>query len=469
MLIKRISFAIIAAGLFTVVPAYAQEAAEDAPVEVRSCEDVLRAERECSEGALARIRRACRGEISTITEANEAVFRQFSQLWQQCTGEERTFGSTDEIDSALSSCSPTGSPALRCDEPEAEEAPDPPRRRLQYMCLDSAQPVERRGRTIRCDCPEGLREVRVDYRTVRQELGHPNGVIVVSCANPNPVAESIRREELERVIERLERVERICTDEDGRHEATADEPLICREIWRLIERVAANTASIDVLEASLGELEDQVAANTAGVRRHDETEADRCGVSVEAWVAMSREERRERCRQPDVGPRLDRFRVGLGFRGFARFETGVFSGYGIAFAEWAPRFDQGVGLYVRGHVGYGSYGDVPGQTGEVPLGESGLWGLSAGLELEPIESFTLDIGVAFDSSLIEGQRGDAFGTYRWHNLGPEVRVRFNLHEHFFIEGNVGATWSRTVVESNDVLTDVDGFGLSFGLGLGASF
>lgn len=467
---QKFIFSVLFVSFGFATPAFAQETdvpAEPEDVEVRSpsqsCEEVLERESECSDGALARIRRACSGQITTVSEANAALFRQFSQLWEQCTGETRVFGTTEEIDAALGTCRSTGSRALDCDEETTTSTPTrrPARTRQRYVCVDSAFPVDLDGNRVeegrpfaRCGCPDGLREVDVNYRTVRQELGLPNGVTVVTCSNPNPTAERIERTEIVRELGDCD------FERDGGTVigTSPDSPMVCREIV--------------AIWSELTELRTDVDRATAGVTRHDETEADRCGVSVEAWVAMTREERRERCGQShgdgdDV--ELGHFRLVLGARIPVRFETGVVSAYGIFGAEWAPRFTESVGLYARGYLGYGSYGDVPGQTGSVPLGESGIWGIAAGLELEPLPNLTLDIGVAFDSSLIEGQRGNAFGTYRWHNLGPELRIRYNLHEHFFIEGNVGAAWSRTVVDSNSVLMDVDGFGLALGVGAGFSF
>lgn len=175
-----------------------------------------------------------------------------------------------------------------------------------------------------------------------------------------------------------------------------------------------------------------------------------CGItSAEINAGMTAEEVARRCGShrgsgSGADERWLRFQLGVGGRLMYHGDTMVVSGYGVVFAQWEPMaFSENAGFYLRALVGYGTLGDAPGRYGQVPIGESGLWGFSLGGAWSPIREITLNFGVVYNGSLIEGMRGRATGDYRWHFLGGEIRLRGNVTDWFALEATIDAGWSHS--------------------------
>lgn len=350
---------------------------------------------------------------------------------------------------------------------------------IRYVCIDSAVPVQRHGRTIRCDCPDGLREVDVDYRTVRQELHHPNRTVVVTCTNPNPAAEREGRDHVDRdwgpIIARIDALELACDRPE--EEMTPGWRELCQRVTDLETLTQRHEVQIRTIINRLDEIEPMV-------ERMYEDEVPgiaegACDIPADELRTLTREQIADRCRAArphggsNGGPdRWLNFQIGAGARLLLHTEMGVASIYGVAFAQWEPMiFSENTGLYVRGLIGYGTVGDQPGQYGQFALGESGIWGLAAGVAVRFDSHLALNVGVAFDSSLVEGPRGNAFGDYRWHTLGAEFRLRWNPVEIFALEFSLEPAWSHAEVELPNApdLVGRDGFGLNGQIGAEFTF
>lgn len=214
-----------------------------------------------------------------------------------------------------------------------------------------------------------------------------------------------------------------------------------------------------------------------------------CGIDPVEYPTMTRAQVVAACSnarrayledQTGSAAEASRFRLETGIAGELMLHTearGVVAPYIIAFAEGEfllggnPGSLQG-GFYVRGEIGWGSLMDKVGQYNlTTPIGSSGVWGLSGGGVIRFNDTLALDLGLAFDSSLVAGMRGDAIYEYAWHQLGAEARIRISPVRHVSIDIGLTAAWSHSEVEvpNTDPLVGRDGFGGTLQVGLGLEF
>lgn len=344
----------------------------------------------------------------------------------------------------------------------------------------TSDPLIRSGWNASCECLQpdhlsDLTEATVDVVT-REGVVHRTQVKYYVCIDPRRAVQ-FEREIDERIddlidqyndlAERVERLERAC-GERGMSTAHPDLPdnaewtELCEsvgEIPGMLTDIRSLRTTIDGIDEQVQRLRNVV---VPGIAR------GACGIGPTELAQLTQDQIAERCSGHRERSSLANLQVGAGFRGIAHTETGVFSAYAVANVQWEPMVSQDVGIYVRGRIGYGTLGDQPGHYGTVPVGESGLWGLSGGVALRLDPRVTLNVGVGFDSSLVEGMRGRVGGTYRWHTFGPEARIRIEPIDHFYIEAEVGVTWGRgRVQEPNDgELRDLDGVAIPIGIGIG---
>jgi len=233
----------------------------------------------------------------------------------------------------------------------------------------------------------------------------------------------------------------------------------------LIERVAANGASITVLGDRLTELEPRV-------ERIEIQLADECGVSVETWQEMSREERAAcRGQSSEEAPSPHHFRFSLGVDTMLRTEAAVFSGYGAVRAEYEYDFDSTVALLVSAEGGYGSFGDQPGQIRNVAVGESAYFGIGAGIGLRLDPVWQVGLQLTYRHLLNPGPiaPGELEGDWVGATFTGDVSVRANIHPNFFVELGVGIGGGWIFRESQGRPVTVAGFTLQPRLGIGVSF
>jgi hypothetical protein len=468
-----------------------------------------------------RLARVCGREFGSVIGSNSALFAEFQSLWRSCVADTPPPASAAEVPGSVARCALDGqTPRLRCGgssdgSPDGQGGGggDTPRSttRTRYVpfCGPGTRAVQdERGRT-RCECIdprhliqrvetrwsvpteiEGLAGAqaaasRYDRRHSTDERSVQTRIVILGCANPGPMAQDGLIDRITRIEERVTVLERrACYDANGqRHE---DVPQECRDIWSLMIDVATNRVNIGILDRRVTELETDVRRLLAQAELP-------CHIPLSQMEQMSDAEQQDYCRRhpgTDSGAGLANllhFQVGIGGLGIARLHMDVTSLYAMVFVQWEPMFSDSIGLYVRATVGYGTLGDPDHRYGQVAIGESGAFGLSGGLAARLIQEgegaerrsvLTLNVGAAFLTSLVEGRRGRATGTYRWHDFGIEARLRWQPIRHFGIGAMLGLTWDRAQVERPDSrlnsqgfpdFFDEDGAAILFGLELGGTF
>jgi len=408
-------------------------------------------------------------ELAALSETSGScdqgnVARAFEAVRQTCAGE------LEQVHAWVNGHCPDTAAPTPAPVPHRTATP------FRYICIDRAQAVQRHGRTIRCDCPDDLREVDVDRRTARQELRYDRRTVVVTCTNPNPAAEGEGRDHVERdwtpILDRLDALEAACDRPE--EDMTPGWRDLCSRVSSIEMLLERHEVQLHAILDHLIDLESRVSALETEVFGISE---GACGISPSELGMLTQTQITDRCRAFVRAPsssedtRLN-FQLGVGARVFLHSEMGVMSGFAVAFAQWEPMLssERHLGFYVRGLIGYGNVGDQPGQFGQVPLGASGIWGLSAGLATRG-EHLAFNVGLAFDSSLVPGTRGQVIGEYRWHTLGPEFRLRWNPVDFFGLELSLEPAWSHAEVDLPNTpdLGGVNGFGLASQVGVEFTF
>lgn len=375
------------------------------------------------------------------------------------------------------------------------------RGRMRCECIDSRHLIQRfETRWSVPEQMEGLDEAQTAARRFDRRHDTNTTIVILACANSGPTAQAASRDEMRSLETRVTNLERraYCyqLDEQGRpvlddnqrplRRPAAEVSQECRDLWQLMMDVATNRTDITTLRQTVTRIDGRVT-------NLERWAAYPCHIPYEEFEHMNEEARQQYCREhpgTDSGASLAnllRFQFGAGVLGIARLHMDVVSLYATAHAQWEPMVSDDVGFYVRLMAGYGTLNDPDGRYGQVAIGESGFWGIAGGLAFRLMGDgdgtdrrsvLTLNLGPSFYSSLVEGRRGRATGTYRWHDLGIEARLRWEPIQHLGIELMLGLAWDRAQVDRPDAhlnaqgfpdFFDEDGAAIEFGASLSGTF